>query len=376
MKLNLKAFSQLVEDMAAALQSSASALVDVSVGSVVRAVFEANASVVLWLQWLVLQVLQTTRAATSSGTDLDSWMADFGQSRLLGVPSTGIVTFSRFATNLPANVPVGAAIKTSDGSLTFTVTQNQLLSTWNVFTMGYQLPSGVSSADLPVTCTTGGSIGNVLSGTLSVIAASLPGIDQVNNVNPLSNGADAESDQVFRQRFQSYLASRSRATLTAISNAISNVRQGLDVCILENTGPNGAVKVGFFLVVVDDGTGYPSTDLLSAVGTAVDFVRPIGTMFAVVAPAVMTVNATLTVVSATSSALLIPTTQSQIATYLDSLPIGKSASITRVAQSAYLADPSIENVINIQLNGLSADIVPPALTVIKSSQVVITVNAG
>ena len=82
MNLRLKGFAQLIQDMSATLQSSATALVDVSVGSVLRAIFEANASVVLWLQWLVLQVLQTTRASTSTGSDLDSWMADFGLSRL------------------------------------------------------------------------------------------------------------------------------------------------------------------------------------------------------------------------------------------------------------------------------------------------------
>src|ERR1700722_5978208 len=122
MNLNLKAFSQLVEDMGAALQSSASNLIDVSVGSVVRAIFEANASVVLWIQWLILQVLQTTRASTSTGSDLDSWMLDFGLSRLPAVPSTGIVTFSRFAPNLAATIPVGSIVKTSDGSLSFSVT--------------------------------------------------------------------------------------------------------------------------------------------------------------------------------------------------------------------------------------------------------------
>src|SRR5471030_63915 len=106
MNLRLKAFSQLIEDMGAALQSSATNLIDVSVGSVVRAIFEANASVVLWLQWLILQVLQTTRAATSTGIDLDSWMSDFGLARLPAISSSGIVTFSRFASNLPATIPV------------------------------------------------------------------------------------------------------------------------------------------------------------------------------------------------------------------------------------------------------------------------------
>src|SRR3978361_401119 len=94
MNLNLKAFSQLVEDMGAALQSSASNLIDVSVGSIVRAIFEANASVVLWLQWLIIRVLQSTRASTSSGPDLDSWMLDFGSTRLPAIPATVDTTFS------------------------------------------------------------------------------------------------------------------------------------------------------------------------------------------------------------------------------------------------------------------------------------------
>ena len=77
MILKLKSFSQLIEDMAAALQSSTTALMDISVGSVIRAIFEANASIVLWLQWMIIQVLQTTRASTSLGSDLDTWMRRF-----------------------------------------------------------------------------------------------------------------------------------------------------------------------------------------------------------------------------------------------------------------------------------------------------------
>src|ERR1700730_14717232 len=114
MNLKLKAFSQLIEDMGAALQSSATNLIDVSVGSVIRAIFEANASVVLWLQWLLIQGLQSTPASTPSGPDLDSWMLDFALTRLPAAPSTGIVTFSRFATNLSAAVPVGTTLKTTE----------------------------------------------------------------------------------------------------------------------------------------------------------------------------------------------------------------------------------------------------------------------
>jgi uncharacterized phage protein gp47/JayE len=378
MNLNLKGFSQLVEDMGAALQSSASSLVDLSVGSVVRAIFEANASVVLWLQWLILQVLASTRASTSNGTNLDSWMADFGQSRLPAIPSTGIVTFSRFVNSLSATIASGTVVKTTDGSLSFSVTEDSTLSIWQTSASAYVLPSGVSSADLPVICATSGSVGNVLAGTITVIAASLPGIDQVNNANPLSDGADAETDQAFRTRFQSYLASRSRATLAAVQNAIANVQQGLDVAIEENTAPDGAAQAGSFLVFVDDGTGYPSSDLLSTVATAVDAVRPIGTTFAVIPPQVLVVNVSLTatLTSTASVSLIVPSIQNCIAVYLNGVPIGKSASLTRVAQNAYLASAGIDNITGVQLNGGSADIAVPAGTVIKAGQVTVTTNEG
>jgi uncharacterized phage protein gp47/JayE len=305
-------------------------------------------------------------------------MLDFGQTRLPAVSSAGIASFSRFVNSLPATIPVGTMVKTTDGSLSFSVTEDQALSVWQPGASAYVLPSGISSANLPVICTTGGSIGNVLANTITVIAASLPGIDQVNNANPLSNGVDAESDPAFRGRFQSYLASRSRATLIAVQDAIANVQQGLDVMVEENTAPNGSVQVGSFLVIVDDGTGYPSSGLLSNIATAVDQVRPIGTTFAVMPPQVIVVSVSLTAVLASSAnaSLSISSIQNYVASYLDRLPIGRGASVTRVAQNAYLAGTGIENITGIQLNGSPSDIAVPTGTVIKAGQIVVATNGG
>ena len=105
MQLQLRTFDTIVASAAAAVQGAAATLLDLTVGSVLRAVLEANAGLGLWLQWLILQVLQTTRASTSAGSDLDSWMADFGLTRLAASPSSGMVTFSRYASNLSALIP-------------------------------------------------------------------------------------------------------------------------------------------------------------------------------------------------------------------------------------------------------------------------------
>jgi uncharacterized phage protein gp47/JayE len=376
MNLSLKGFPQLIEDMSAALQSSATALVDVSVGSVVRAIFEANASVVLWLQWLLLQVLQTTRASTSTGADLDSWMADFSLQRLSTTTSTGIVTFSRYTLGSAATIPAGSIVKTADGLLSFAVVEEGTLSIWQPSISGYVIPSGVAAADIPIVCVTAGSAGNVLAGTINVVAASLPGIDQVNNANPLSNGADAETDDAFRIRFRGYLASRSRATLGAIQNAIAGVRQGLDVAIMQNTGPDGALRVGTLLVIVDDGSGFPSTDLLSNVANAVDSVRPVGTAFAVVAPQVLVLNVALTAEFASSSGATVGVAaiQNYIGAYLNTLPIGKAASITRAAQQAYRYGPDLLNIAGVAFNGSSTDVIPSARTVIKAGRVEVSVR--
>jgi uncharacterized phage protein gp47/JayE len=378
MKLNLKTFSQLVQDMGAALQGSAASLVDVSVGSVIRAIFEANASVVLWLQWLVLRTLSMTRAATSTGQDLDSWMADFGVARLVAIPATGIVTFSRYAATQPALVPLGAIAKTADGLLSFMVTEDSALSTWQNQSSGYLIPGGVVTADIPVICVSPGSNGNVLPGTITTIASSLPGIDQVLNANAFTNGADSESDQAFRARFQNYLAGRARATLTAVRSAVANVQQGLLFSIIENLSPDGTVRAGSFLVVVDDGSGYPSVDLLSAVASAVDLVRPVSITFTVVPPLVLTISISLTVDLEAASVVDIytPAIEQQITSYLNSLPIGGVASVTRVAMSAYAASKAISNVSSVLLNGAPVDIVPPPRTVIKSGQINVVLNAG
>jgi hypothetical protein len=77
-------------------------------------------------------------------------------------------------------------------------------------------------------------------------------------------------------------------------------------------------------------------------------------------------------VSAADTTIGIPAIQNHIATYLNGLPIGKMASITRVAQHAYRAGPGLQNITGIELNEGSADVVPPTMTVIKAGQMVVS----
>lgn len=374
MQLNLKTFSTLVQDMAAAAQASASEALNLAVGSTLRAILEANASIGLWLQWLIVQVLQATRASTSTGPDLDSWVADFGLSRMPAVSATGTVTLSRAVPTMAALVPIGATVKTSDFSQTFTVVVDEANPFWEAGRLGYVLPSGSVSLQAPVQALVPGKAGNVQSGAISLIAAAIPGIDAVTNQNPLTNGLDSEADEALRGRFKAFLGSLSRATPTAIEYAIASVQQGLRFRLQENVDASGAPRNGNFLLTVDDGSGSPSSQLLAAVWAAVDAIRPVGSAFAMQGP--VPVPATIALGLKGSPA----TIQSQVAQnvvqavqgFVSTLSIGEMLPITKLAQVAYQADRMVVNVSQIQVNNSNQDLVPPPNGVIRLNGVVVS----
>ena len=374
MQLSLQSFSNLVQNMAAAVQSTATQLLDLTVGSTLRAILEGNASVALWMQWLILQVLQMTRAATSTGPDLDSWMADMSLTRLPAVAASGLVTFSRYTSTNSALVPAGALVRTNDGAQTFAITVDVANPAWTDISGGYLIASGTYALTVPVTGQIPGSAGNVQNGAITQLVTAIPGVDLVTNTAALQGGMDAETDTALRARFQNFIQSRSRATPLAIGYAVSSIQQGLNYAIQENVDSAGNARLGSFVVTIDDGTGQPPTTLIDTVAIAVEAVRPIGSMFAVQPPAVTTAQINLlTVVSAgTPKPLVVAAVGQSISTYVNELGIGVGLPLTKVAQLAYAASPSVINVSSIFINGLAEDLLVPVNGVVKSGTIAVT----
>jgi len=373
MQLQLRTFSSLVSAAAASVQGTASQLADLTVGSTLRAVLEANASISLWMQWLILQVLQMTRASTSNGSDLDSWVADFTLARLPAVAASGTVTFSRFAPVSSALIPVGTSVRTADGSQSFAVIASAGNAAFSAAQNGYLLGAGIGSLEVPVAAATPGSAGNVQAGAISLIVAALPGVDTVNNAAAFLGGLDAESDPALRTRFQNFLGSLSRATPAAVGYAIASIQQGLRYTIQENVTPDGATRMGSFVVTVDDGTGFPPASLMSTVSGAVESVRPLGSTYAVqaVTPVAANVSMTLTVMPGAVHSTVAAIVASALEVFIDALPIGMALPWSRLAQVAYEASPLVGNVTNVLLNGGTADLVPPPASVVKAAPVVV-----
>ncbi len=374
MALSLQSFNAWTQQQAAAIQASASQALNFTTGSVLRAIVEANASVALWFQWLLLQLLALTRAATSSGSDLDTWMADFSLTRLSAVAATGSVTFSRFSTGTAALIVPGAGVKTADGTQFFTVTTDTTNGAWSASLGGYSVGSSTTSVTVPVVATVAGTGGNVAAGSISVLTTSISGIDTVTNATALTNGVAAETDTALRTRFATYINTRARGTLLAIGNAIAGVQQGLTYSISENVTSGGAYSPGNFVVYVDDGSGSPSTSLKALVYAAVDAVRPIGTTFAVFGPTVVTANvaATITTASGYVHGNLTGPAQIAVTAYINALPMGSALPYSRLAQIIYDTSSGITNVTGITINSATADVGGTTGTVVRAGTVTVS----
>ncbi|MEQ9723886.1 baseplate J/gp47 family protein [Yersinia alsatica] len=372
--LNIKSFTDLVSDQVTAMQFRAAGLVDLSIGSLLRAVVESNAGIAQWIQQLIVTLLVTTRASTCSGSDLDTWFADFGFLRLSAVQATGQVTFSRFTSTNQAVVPVGAQVTTTDGTQAFTVTIDNANPAYSATLGGYVLASGVNSLAVPVMANAAGSEGNAQAGTITIISGSIQFIDTVTNAMAFTNGEDEESDSAARARFVLWIASLSKATKSAIGYALSSMQNGVTYTLTENYAYNGTAQPGYFYAVVDDGSGSPSSTFLAQAYSAIDAVRGFTISFGVFGPALVTANVSMVITTDSSGnhSDIVSLVTAALQTYIASLSLGQLLPFTQLATVAYGASPLVTNVSGVTLNSGTSDLAATQRQVIRAGTIAVS----
>ena len=373
--LQTKDFETLVREQVAAIQGGSNrTLIDLTVGSVLRAIVEAYAAIALWLQGLILKLLAVTRASTSTGADLDTFLADYGLVRLPASRAAGHVTFSRFTATAQAVIPIGAIVQTADGTQQYSVTIDATNTAYNAGFDGYVVGAGVPSVTVPVTALAAGVVGNAAIGGINTLGQAIPGIDTVTNAAAVVSGDDAETDIAARARFVDFLASLAKATRGAIRYAADSVQSGITCAVVENENYDGTPHLGYFYAVVDDGSGTPSSDLIASIANAIDDARGFTINFGVFGPEVVTANVGLhlTLAPGFLSGPVIAAVNAAIAAYIRALPLGASLIWSRLIQIAYDATPGVANVSSLLVNGTTSDIAATAKQVVKPGSVAAT----
>ncbi|NHO32019.1 baseplate J/gp47 family protein [Acetobacter fallax] len=378
MNISLQNFSTLVSNSAAAAQGSCSALLDFTAGSVARALIEANSTVALWIQYLILQVLSVTRLATSFGSDVDTWIAQYGVVRLGATAATTSETFiSLSPASTSAVVPVGAIVKSSDGTIAFTVTEDSTNQYWSDTAGGYVRPQGLASITCPVQCNTAGAIGNVSGGVINLLGTQIAGIDTCTNLSAVSNGADEESDDSVKNRMVLWFSSLSSATLMAVEASISGVASNLTYQVVENQTPGGQYRGGYFFATIDDGSGDVSDTILNSVEDAIEATRACGvetsTLRATVIPAAIVVPVSLA--SGVDLMSVQTAVSGAVTNYVNALGVGSVCQYTFISSIALQAAGSLVTSVGVvTVNGVVADIGGTVGSVVRIASV--TVNSG
>ena len=373
----VQGFTTLVQSMAAAVQSWASVDIDLTVGSVVRALLEAQAGVTLWLEGLVLQVMTMMRLSTSVGADVDSFLADWEFTRVGAVAATcNTVVFSRFTATNAATVPAGSSCLTTDGTQSFIVIADPGQSTWNAGQNAYVIPASTSSATVTAQAVTPGAAGNVSANSITLLTSNIVGVDTVNNIGAASGGINGESDAAARARFALYIQSLARSTVAAIEYGVTSIQPGLDVNIVQNYtypgNPGGIWSPGSLFVVLDDGTGIPPSSLITAAQNVVNAYRAATVQYYVYAPSVLPVNVGGAVVESAGyvHATVVANVTAAIIAYLNSHVIQQPCPMAEVIAVA-MGVPGCQNFFSVTLNSGTADIVPTAVQLVKAVAVTV-----
>lgn len=369
--ISWQGFTSFVSSNVAAVQASATSIVDATVGSITLAFAQSVSGVALWLQSYIIQVLTLTRAATSNNADLDSFMADFELTRIAATFSKQTAIFGSYSYTTQRQVALGSLISTGPGGIQFMVTLDATNSAWNATLQAYVVPAGTPSVTAPIQAVVAGAAGNVLSDTVTSFVAPIVGIDTVTNTAPNpQTGFNAETDPALRLRFVAFFASLSKATKTSIGLAIMSVQNGLTYSLVENQTYAGASEPGHFYAVVDDGSGNPSASLISAEYAAIDAVRPICSTFNVYGPQVVSaaVSATLITGPTFTHSLVVSAAVTALTNFLNTIPEGASLPYGQI-YSLLFSVPGVANVTLLLLNGGTSDLTVTAQQTIKAGTI-------
>ena len=355
--LPTRSFAAIVQTIAAGVQGRAGALINFAIGSTLRAVAEGFAGVVLWLQTMILQLLLTTRLATSTGADADSFVADFGMTRLGAQAASGQVTYSRLSasTSTPF-IPVGATINTADGTQTFAVTADPTNAAYSATLGGYTLASMVTSITVPVAASVAGSGGNIAAYSLTTSTTPVTGVDLVTNAAAFTNGSDAESDSALRARFQAFILGLARGDHYGLAYAIKSLAVNVEYSLVELYDYSGNYAPGSYYVVCDDGSGSPSAAFVASVAAAAQSVRPLGTVANVFATVAITANVSMTLTTAAgyTHANVVAQVAAAISSGIGALTQGAGLQYGDLYFWAFSV-PGVTGVNAVLLNGLSGD---------------------
>ena len=215
---------------------------------------------------------------TAQGEYLDLHAEMRGLRRKSAARAEGTVRFSAERSDRDRTIPRGTVCMTA-GMMRFQTTEDGAI------------PAGSTSADVKVQALEAGAAGNVLAGTVTVMASAPVGVASCTNPAACAGGCDAEEDETLRERvLDTYTRLPNGANSAYYQQQAMSFEQVAACCVLPRNRGVGTVDV-----VVATPSGVPGKELLDELTDYFNVRREISVDVSVLPPKPVTVNLTVKV---------------------------------------------------------------------------------
>jgi len=310
--------------MVAWFSSLTEKVTDFSIGSTIRAIFEAIAMEIEELYIFVEEELQ--KAIRDSAYSL------FGFTRNEAVPARVELQFTTTSNHIGFTIPKGFQASTLDGLVYAT-------------TVDTFVPMNTTSVRIPAICLTRGFIGNVPANTITKLVSSLPEVLGVTNPNSATGGVDEESETKRRERFNKYVISLGKGTKDAILYQLSSIPE-ISYISIKDEFP------GIASVYVSTPSGTISEELFERIKNALEGIRAAGIMIEVLGVAKRTVDLTINieVVKSADRELIKNQVRNIVENYLNSRGVGEDFFPNHLVGIIIAYDPTIIRNVTVNPN--------------------------
>ncbi len=245
-QVQLKRYEQIIADIVGRV-CGGSALSDLADTSEFKSIIAGVSREIDEAYYQLTRLRAVFDLNSASGADLDSRAAEIQPgtiTRTLARKAIGTVQFSRTGTTGTVTIPAGTVVKTSSGVSFITTIQTQILDG--------QTTSGLIS----IIAVEVGTAGNVAAGTIVAFGSKIAGVDAVTNTTGTTQGRDIETDNVFRRRLFSYIATLSQCTANSVEGLVLGAQDPTSGKVVQFAKViNDIANPGKSILYIDDGAG-------------------------------------------------------------------------------------------------------------------------
>lgn len=201
MAFQLKDFKSIAASMVNWMKATQKNVTDFNVGSVARTLVEAPAAEIDELyQQMFIGLKEAIPVSVYNSFSFDL---------ITELPATGYIRVYIDASATAILVPAATTFTAASNGTSYVSLNDVTIAPGDLF------------ADVLVTCTAAGTVGNILAGEAFSIEPAIAQITSASNGSAFASGIDAETEDDRKSRFNAYVSSLNRGTLAAIKYGLT-----------------------------------------------------------------------------------------------------------------------------------------------------------